>query len=174
MPYYPGLGPDIINHTGVNQTITGVVILGSTINSQLPFSEIVKVRYSDLDAQGHLYFANYLVFGDEVLGAYMEQLGLSIMDPLSAPCLIFTVNIHCDYLNEIAGDSEIAVYAGYGRLGESSADAVFELYNNADGTLLAKGGLTQVFVDPKTRQSMPIPEFYRANIIEQQQALGAS
>ena len=93
MPYYPGLGPDIINHTGVNQTITGVVILGSTINSQLPFSEIVKVRYSDLDAQGHLYFANYLVFGDEVLGAYMEQLGLSIMDPLSAPCLIFTVNM---------------------------------------------------------------------------------
>ena len=47
MPYYPGLGPDIINHTGVNQTITGVVILGSTINSQLPFSEIVKVRYNN-------------------------------------------------------------------------------------------------------------------------------
>jgi acyl-CoA thioester hydrolase len=108
------------------------------------------------------------VFGDEVLGAYMEQLGLSIMDPLSAPCLIFTVNIHCDYLNEIAGNSEIAVYAGYGRLGKSSADAVFELYNNADGTLLAKGGLTQVFVDPKTRQSMPIPAFYRENILKQQ------
>ncbi len=145
--------------------------MASTIYSQLPFSEIVKVRYSDLDAQGHLYFANYLVFGDEVLGAYMEHLGLSIMDPLSAPCLIFTVNIHCDYLNEIAGNSEIAVYAGYGRLGKSSADAVFELYNNADGTLLAKGCLTQVFVDPKTRQSMPIPAFYRENILEQQQEL---
>jgi len=135
--------------------------LGTSIDSQLPFSENVKVRYSDLDAQGHLYFAKYLVFGDEVLGAYMEQLGLNIMDPLSAPCLIFTVNIHCDYHNEIAGNSEIAVYVGYGRLGKSSADAVFELYNNASGTLLASGGLTQVFVDPKTRQSMPIPEFYR-------------
>ena len=76
--------------------------MGANINSQLPFSEIVKVRYSDLDAQGHLYFAKYLIFGDEVLGAYMEQLGLSIMDPLSAPSLIFTVNIHCEYHNEIA------------------------------------------------------------------------
>jgi acyl-CoA thioester hydrolase len=57
-------------------------------------------------------------------------------------------------------------------LGKSSADAVFELYNNANGVLLAKGGLTQVFVDPTTRQSMPIPEFYRANIIEQQESLG--
>ena len=144
----------------------------ATIDSQLPFSEIVKIRYSDLDAQGHLYFANYLVFGDEVLGAYMEQLGLNIMDPLKAPCLIFTVNIYCDYVNEISGNSEIAVYAGYGRLGTSSADAVFELYNNTDGLLLAKGGLTQVFVDPETRQSMPIPVFYRENIIERQASLG--
>lgn len=146
--------------------------MGATIDSQLPYSDIVKVRYSDLDAQGHLYFANYLVFGDEVLGAYMEHLGFNIMDPLSAPCLIFTVNIHCDYHNEIAGNADITVYAGYGRLGKSSADAVFELYNNADGVLLAKGGLTQVFVDPKTRQSMPIPEFYRENIISRQDKLG--
>ena len=34
----------------------------------LPFSDVVKVRYSDTDAQGHLYFANYLVYADEVLG----------------------------------------------------------------------------------------------------------
>ena len=94
------------------------------------------------------------------------------MDPLTAPCLIFTVNIHCDYHNEIAGNSEIAVYAGYGRLGKSSADAVFELYNNASGVILASGGLTQVFVDPKTRQSMPIPAFYRDNIVSQQKNLG--
>ena len=145
--------------------------MSAIIDSQLPFSEIVKLRYRDLDAQGHLYFANYLVFADEVLGIYMEQLGLNLMDPLTAPCLIFTVNIHCDYLNEIVGNSDIAVCTGYGRLGKSSADAVFELYDNTNGLLLAKGGLTQVFVDPKTRQSMPIPEFYRENIIEQQKGL---
>ena len=57
------------------------------MTTQLPFSDTVKVRYRDLDAQGHLYFANYLVYGDEVLGAYMEKLGLNIMDPLLAPCL---------------------------------------------------------------------------------------
>ena len=140
--------------------------------SQLPFSESVKVRFSDLDAQGHLYFANYLIYGDEVLGAYMEALGLNIMDPLIAPCLIFTVNIHCDYVNEIGGNSEVEVAVGYSRLGRSSADAVFELYNSADGVLLAKGGVTQVFVDPKTRKSISIPEFYRANILQRQPLLG--
>ena len=141
------------------------------MTSQLPFSEIVKVRFRDLDAQGHLYFANYLVYGDEVLGAYMEELGLNIMDPLIAPCLIFTINIHCDYISEIRANSKVKVSVGYSRLGTSSADAVFELYNSADGILLAKGGLTQVFVDPKTRKSIPIPAFYKTNILERQPKL---
>ena len=74
--------------------------MSSTIDSQLPFSEIVKVRYSDLDAQGHLYFANYLIFGDEVLGAYMEQLGLNIMDPLNAPgCIEWVHDIKAQLLH---------------------------------------------------------------------------
>ena len=143
------------------------------MHSPVPFSDSVTVRFRDLDAQGHLYFANYLVYGDEVLGAYMEALGLDVMDPLVAPCLIFTVNIHCDYLNEIGGNSEVRVAVGYSRLGKSSADAVFELYNSADGTLLAKGGVTQVFVDPKTRKSIPIPTFYRANVLQRQPLLAA-
>lgn len=125
-----------------------------------------------MDAQGHLYFANYMVYADEVLGAYMEQLGLGAMNPHTAPCLIFTVNINCEYLSEIAGNGEVSVCVGYARLGNSSADAVFELYNNASGALLAKGGLTQVFVDPESRKSTPIPLLFKAGILEQQPELG--
>ena len=146
--------------------------MNSPVKSELPFSEIVRVRFSDMDAQGHLYFANYMVYADEVLGAYMEQLGLVALNPLKAPCLIFTVNIRCEYLSEIAGNGEVNVCVGYSRLGNSSADAVFELYNNASGVLLAKGGLTQVFVDHESRKSKPIPSFFRAGIIEQQPELG--
>lgn len=146
--------------------------MNSPVKSELPFSEIVRVRFSDLDAQGHLYFANYMIYADEVLGAYMEQLGFVALNPLKAPCLIFTVNIRCEYLSEIAGNGEVNVCVGYSRLGNSSADAVFELYNNASGVLLAKGGLTQVFVDHESRKSIPIPPFFRAGIVEQQPELG--
>lgn len=148
-------------------------IVAQVIESKLPFNDTVKVRFSDMDAQGHLYFANYMVYADEVIGAYMEELGLGALNPQKAPCLIFTVNINCDYLDEIGGNGEVGVYAGYSRLGNSSADVVFELYNNANGTLLAKGGLTQVFVDPGTRKSMPIPGFFKAGILERQPELKA-
>ena len=139
--------------------------------SQLPYSETINVRYRDLDAQGHLYFANYLVYADEVLGAYMVKLGLNILNPSTAPCMIFTVNINCEYISEVAGDSEVAVYTGYSRIGNSSADAVFEIYGHEGKTLMAKGSLTQVFVNPKTRKSMPIPEFYRKALIQRQPEL---
>ena len=148
--------------------------MNNSAKIELPFSEVVKVRFRDMDAQGHLYFANYMVYADEVLGAYMEQLGLGAMNPHTAPCLIFTVDIRCEYLSEIAGNSEVNVCVGYARLGNSSADAVFELYNNASGVLLAKGGLTQVFVDPESRKSMPIPPFFKAGILEQQPELGGN
>ena len=140
-------------------------------DSKLPFVDTMKVRFSDMDAQGHLYFANYMIYADEVLGFYMEALGLGAMNPHKAPCLIFTVNIRCEYAGEIGGNGNVAVRVGYARLGNSSADAVFELYNEATGELLAHGGLTQVFVDPQSRKSIPIPGFFREAILERQPEL---
>ncbi|MFK7975738.1 MAG: acyl-CoA thioesterase [Halioglobus sp.] len=140
----------------------------------LPFKELIRVRFSDMDAQGHLYFANYMVYADEVLGFYMEELGLGAMNPQKAPCLIFTVNIQCEYASEIGANGDVRVEVGYARLGNSSADAVFALYNNANDELLAKGGLTQVFVDPETRKSMPIPPFFRQGILAKQPQLAQS
>jgi hypothetical protein len=56
------------------------------MSTNLPYSDLVRVRFSDTDAQGHLYFANYLVYADEVVGHYMEELGFSAMNPGEAPC----------------------------------------------------------------------------------------
>ncbi len=140
--------------------------------SALPYSDVIKVRFSDVDAQGHLYFANYLVYADEVLSFYMEELGYSAMNPQQAPCFIFAVNIHCDYIDEVKAYDDVRVCVGYSRLGNSSAEASFELYNSANDVLLARGGMTHVYVDKDTRKSTPIPSAYKAAIIERQPELG--
>jgi acyl-CoA thioester hydrolase len=141
--------------------------------STLPYSDIMTVRFSDVDAQGHLYFANYMVFADEILCFYMEELGYSGMNPQQAPCYIFTVNINCEYVDEVKAFDNVRVCVGYSRLGNSSADAAFELYNDATDTLLARGGLTQVYVDKDTRKSTPIPPELRAAIVARQPELVA-
>lgn len=140
--------------------------------STLPYSDTVRVRYSDTDAQGHLYFANYMVFADEVAGHYMEELGYSAMNPRKAPALIFTVNINCDYLDECGAGDVIRVSVGYERLGRSSGVMAFALRNEATGAELARGSITQVFVDPVSRKSCAIPDSFRSAILSMQPELG--
>jgi len=141
------------------------------IDSALPFSDLVRVRFSDTDAQGHLYFANYMVYADEVAGFYMEELGFSAMNPQQAPCFIFTVNINCDYIGECKAYDSVRVFVGYARLGNSSAELLFELYNEDTGAALARGSLTQVYVDKQSRQSAGIPAGFRAAILARQPEL---
>ena len=133
-----------------------------------PFSETMKVRFRDTDSQGHLYFANYLVFADEITGFYMDELGFRATQPSKAPSFIFTVNIQCDYIDEITANGIVRGSVGYRRLGRSSADVAFLLQNHETEAVLARGTITQVFVDRDTRKSIAIPEPFRSNIIERQ------
>jgi acyl-CoA thioester hydrolase len=139
------------------------------------FSETVRVRYSDTDAQGHLYFANYLIYADEVAGSYMEALGLPALTPQRAPCFIYTVNVRCDYLGECAAGDTLRVDVGYVRLGRSSAELAFFLARDGGATApLATGSLTQVFVDKQSRRPCGLPPAYRAAILQWQPELAAA
>ena len=141
--------------------------------SDLPFSDTVVVRYSDTDAQGHLYFANYLVYADEITSLYMEDLGLNL-DPAKGLCYVFTVNLNCDYTGECRYLDTVRVDTGYARLGRSSAEVRFELVNDKTGEALANGSFTQVYVDKDTRKSCPIPADFRAAILSRQPELADS
>ncbi len=141
------------------------------ITANLPYSDDVRVRFRDTDAQGHLYFANYLVYADEVAGHYMDALGMGAMNPQAAGVFFFTVNINCDYLDECKAHDVVTVHVGYSRLGNSSAQVVFTLTEKAGQRLLARGSLTQVFVDPKTRKPIPIPDAFRSAIVARQPEL---
>lgn len=141
------------------------------MDNKLPYNDTIQVRFSDTDAQGHLYFANYMVYADEVGGHYMEELGYPAMNPKDAPALIFTVNINCDYIDECKSWDVVRVAVGYEKLGKSSAVLAYELYNAATEVILARGSITQVFVDPQTRKSCAIPPPFRAAILSRQPEL---
>lgn len=135
------------------------------------YTDVLQVRYSDTDAQGHLYFANYMIYADEVGGHYMESLGMTAMNPQQAPCFFFTVNINCDFVGECVAGDRVQVSVGYRRLGRSSAEMGFQLANHGTGEVLAAGSITQVFVDKDTRRPCPVPAPYREAILRAQPEL---
>ncbi len=128
------------------------------------YDEIIRVRFRDTDSQGHMFFANYLVFADEVVGNYLSTLGFDWSDPESMPCFVFTANVTCDYIHECKAGDEVRVSVNYERLGNTSATIGFRLTRVSDEQALASGGFTQVFVDPATRKPTPVPERVREAI----------
>ena len=135
------------------------------------FRECIRVRYRDTDAQGHLYFASYLVYADEVATSYAQALGFTWSEPAATPCLVFTANITCDYLGECRYGDTVQVALGYGRIGNSSARLDFELRKADDDAVLARGAITQVFASHDTRRPVPIPAALRDAILARQPEL---
>ena len=132
----------------------------------MTFSETLTVRYRDTDSQGHMFFANYQVFADEVAGNYLKTLGYDWSDPESLDTYVFTVNVNCDYIHECHAGDEVRVTVAYERIGRSSATMSFSLTRVVDEQHLAKGSFTQVFVDPQTRKSVPVPSTLRQALEE--------
>ncbi len=127
----------------------------------MTFSETLTVRYRDTDSQGHMFFANYQVFADEVAGNYLKSLGFDWSNPESLPTYVFTANATCDYIHECHTGDEVRVSVAYERIGRSSATMGFLLTRVGDEQRLAKGSFTQVFVDPQTRKPVPVPDAVR-------------
>jgi acyl-CoA thioester hydrolase len=131
-----------------------------------PYRGTIKVRFADTDANGHAFFANYLVFADEVLGEYWGELGLDVSDVVGQDFLTFTVNASIDFLGEsLAGDT-LEVEVKSERIGNSSVVIGFSLRNLRTEELTGRGSFTYVFVDKQTRKSCPIPAHFRATLID--------
>jgi acyl-CoA thioester hydrolase len=81
----------------------------------LPYSELIRVRFRDTQAQEHLYFANYLVYANEIAGLFMRDLGYSVQELGAIGCYVFTVNLQCDYLGECKVLDTVKVSTGYTR-----------------------------------------------------------
>ncbi|MEO0438297.1 MAG: thioesterase family protein [Pseudomonadota bacterium] len=127
-------------------------------------TEVMRVRYRDTDAQGHMFFATYLVFADEVAGNYMKTLGFDWSRPDDMPCFVFTANVNCDYIHECHGGDEVRVAVCYESVGNTSAKLAFELTRIGDEQVLVRGSFTHVFVDPKTRKPVRAPDLVRMAI----------
>lgn len=136
------------------------------------FTEVLRVRFRDTDSQGHMFFANYLVFADEVAGNYMRTLGFDWSDPDALPTYVFTANANIDYLHECLAGDDVRVEVAYSRLGNTSATLSFTLTRVADDQVLARGSFAQVFVDRETRRPTPVPDSLRSVIEGVLQAQG--
>jgi acyl-CoA thioester hydrolase len=136
------------------------------------FSVPIGVRYSDLDAQGHMNHARYLTFMEEARFHYARALGLwTDVDDFNAVGQI-VAEASCTYLRPVKLGQTVDVAVRTTRLGTKSLAMAYHL--SVAGEPVATARTVQVAFDYHTHRSIPVPPAWRAAIAAfEGEALGA-
>ena len=127
------------------------------------FSHGLRVRWAEVDRQGIVFNAHYLMYFDVAITEYYRALGYPYPQGLAQHGTdLFVKKAEVEYQASAGYDDEIEVCVRVARLGRSSLEFQLELYR-AD-QLLVGGKVVYVNADPETRKSAPLPEFLRGAI----------
>jgi acyl-CoA thioester hydrolase len=129
-----------------------------------PFRHRLRVRWSECDLQGVVFYPNYLAYFDhlltelwrEAVGSYarIQELGIDLV----------VAEAGIRYRVSARFDEEIELKATISRLGTTSMTMDLTAERVGDGVVLAEGELRHVFVDPHTFQKREIPEQVRERL----------
>ena len=128
-----------------------------------PFRHRLRVRWSECDLQGVVFYPQYLAYLDHTVtelwraavGPYTEMIPEHGVDMVVAEAGM-------RYRDSARFDDELEISARLTRLGETSITTAFRIERVSDGALLTEGELRHVFVDPENFGKSAIPERVRA------------
>ncbi len=125
------------------------------------FFEPIRVRFSETDLQGHVFFAEYLNYFDEALGRYQHAINFTYQDFLDAGVDFFYIHSECDYNSRSFYEEVLNVYARVGKIGNSSIKFEFAAVKAEGGELVATGNIIACVIDTKTRKKTRVPDAFR-------------
>jgi acyl-CoA thioester hydrolase len=120
----------------------------------------IQVRFADTDAQGHVYFANYLTYCDEALSAYMRHIGCPWQELVAEGVDMFYRSSRCDHRGSATFEAVLSIETRIARIGNSSVVSTYVI-RDPRGETLAEAELTSVCVDPKSRRPTRVPDRLR-------------
>ena len=121
----------------------------------------LQVRYADTDAQGHVFFANYLTYCDEGFLAYLREIGYSWDKMLSMGVELYYAQARCDFKAPTFFEELLHVHTYIARVGDTSLTAESAIYRAKSDELVATGEITAVMVIKGTGKPTPIPDKLR-------------
>ncbi|MCB9528509.1 MAG: thioesterase family protein [bacterium] len=135
------------------------------------FSTEIRVRLSETDAVGIVFFGSFAIYFDVGRMDYLAHLGLTSLDGHVrdlAPGAV--VQHHVDFHRPARYNDTLVVFVRVARLGKTSYTFHFLVNDKRTRARVATGSLTLVWLDPDFRPA-PIPEPFRRAIREFEGAL---
>ncbi len=124
----------------------------------------VKVRFSDLDAMGHVNNAAFLTYLEEARFAYYNHVLNIDTNKLEFNAVIARIEI--DYLEQIKLGDNVEVYTRTAKIGSKSSDIEHLIViSSSQGRKIAAKAFTKlVSFDYRSNKTIPVPERERSII----------
>jgi len=130
-----------------------------------PFRHRLRVRWSECDLQGVVFYPQYLAYLDHTMtelwraavGPYTEMIPAHGVDMVVAEATL-------RYRASARFDDELEIAATITRLGETSITTAFTIERSPAGELLTEAELRHVFVDPTDFGKREMPAAIRAGL----------
>ena len=128
----------------------------------LPFAVQERVRWSDCDPLGIIYYGTYVRFFEAAEHEMFRQAGLPyevmrVQRQVQLPRKAFSVEFH----SPAEMDELMEIRVGVSKIGETSLTMRFEAYRARDLVHRASALLTVVCVDKETITKRPLPDFVK-------------
>ena len=123
------------------------------------FVHEIPVRYADTDAQGRVFFANYLTYFDEAMTGYLHAIGYPPARVAADGVDFMYVDAQCSYRGGAVFEDRVQVQFVVTQIGRTSISAAVEAH--VAGAVIATGALVFVCVSTTENQKVPVPEGLR-------------
>ncbi|MBA3531936.1 MAG: acyl-CoA thioesterase [Ardenticatenales bacterium] len=124
----------------------------------------VRVRFAETDAQGVVYYANYLVWFEVARMEWMRAHGISWQALGELNRQLIVAHAELDYRASARYDDELRLRVFVQRVGNKSLTFGYEIYRLPDETLLTTGNTVLVCVT-MAGEPMPVPDIMREPLV---------
>jgi acyl-CoA thioester hydrolase len=130
---------------------------------EYPYLLEIQTRWNDNDVYGHVNNVEYYGYFDTVINHWLiTEGGLDIGGHGAA--IGVCAESHCNYHEGLSFPERIEAGLRVAKLGNSSVRYEIAIFRSGDSRAGADGWFVHVFVDPASREPVPIPERIRASL----------
>ncbi|MCF8106780.1 MAG: acyl-CoA thioesterase [Desulfohalobiaceae bacterium] len=130
----------------------------------MKYTHRLAVRFADTDANGHVFFANYLTYFDQALIHYLKEIGYGFQRFTEQGLTFYYVEALTRFKAGAGFDQLLDISAAISRFGRTSFTAEFEIHEAAGNSFINSGHIVSVIVDQTTGNPVPIPEDFKTAV----------
>ncbi|MDE6403950.1 MAG: acyl-CoA thioesterase [Muribaculaceae bacterium] len=133
----------------------------SHTNDCLSASREITVRFSEVDSMNIVWHGSYPLYFEDAREAFGHKYGIDYLTIFGNGYYAPLVDLSFQYKRPIVYGMTIRVDIFYRPTDAAKIVFDYEIYNVADGQLMATGSSTQVFLDKQYQLVWTNPDFYQ-------------